>query len=59
MSVVIIIGGTGRLKSLIDKSNQLAGENAWTQAQINALAAKFEAWADACQSQCDNPQPPA
>ncbi len=59
MSVVIIVGGTGRLKNTIDKVNQQASANNWTQAQIDWMAQKFSDWADACQSQCDNPQPPA
>jgi hypothetical protein len=46
MSVVIIIGGTGRLRTAIDNSNTAASTYHWTQAQIDWMAAKFNADAD-------------
>lgn len=46
MSVVIIIGGTGRLKTATDSANQNASSHNWTQAQIDWMAAKFNAYAD-------------
>ena len=57
MAVVIIIGGSGRLKNEVDKANQVASVNHWTQAQIDFMAAKFSALSDAIESQCNNPQP--
>lgn len=59
MSVVIIIGGSGHLKNLIDKANQQASASNWTQPQIDTLANKFADWANQIDSQCANPQPPA
>lgn len=46
MSVVIIVGGTGRLRTAIDNANQNASDHSWTQAQIDWMAAKFNADAD-------------
>ena len=57
--MIIIIGGSGRLKNEIDKANQAASVNNWTQAQIDFMAAKFATLCDQIDSQCSNPQPPA
>ena len=46
MSVVIIVGGTGRLRTAIDSANQNASAHNWTQAQIDWMAAKFNGDAD-------------
>lgn len=46
MSVVIIVGGTGRLRTAIDNANQDASAHSWTQAQIDWMASKFNADAD-------------
>jgi hypothetical protein len=58
MSVVIIIGGTGRLKSDIDAANQAASQNNWTQPQKDYLAGKFAEWSKAIEAQIQSPQPP-
>ena len=59
MAVVIVIGGSGHLKTFIDKANQQASQNNWTQAQIDFMASKFNDWANQIDSQCTAPQPPA
>lgn len=43
MSVVIIVGGTGRLKTDIDNANAAASANNWTSAQREAMAGYFAA----------------
>lgn len=47
MAVVIIIGGSGRAKQAIENANQDASAHNWTQAQKDALAQKFNDFADA------------
>jgi len=46
MSVVIIIGGTGRLRTDIDNANQAASAHSWTTAQKDWMAAYFAECAD-------------
>lgn len=46
MSVVIIVGGTGRLRNDIDAANQAASAHSWTAAQIDWMANYFNACAD-------------
>lgn len=46
MSVVIIIGGSGRARAAIDNSNQDASSKPWTQAQKDTMAQKFNDFAD-------------
>jgi len=55
----VIIGGSGSAKNRIDKLNQLAQVNNWTQAQIDHTSAMFEAFVASCDAQATNPQPPA
>lgn len=50
MSVVIIIGGSGHLKGIVDKANQQASQYSWTQAQIDWMASYF----DSCSSTIDS-----
>lgn len=46
MSVVIIVGGTGRLRADIDNANSAASTHNWTGAQIDWMADYFNACAD-------------
>lgn len=41
MSVVIIVGGTGRLKNDVDQANSNASAHSWTAAQIASMADYF------------------
>jgi len=43
---------------MIDKANVQSGTDAWTQAQIDFLSAKYADWANQIDSQIANPQPP-
>lgn len=46
MSVIVIIGGSGRLKSAIDNANHDASVHNWTQAEKDEMAALFNSFAD-------------
>lgn len=46
MSTVVIIGGTGRLRSAIDNANNDASVYNWTQAEKDEMAAMFNSFAD-------------
>lgn len=46
MSVVIIIGGSGRAKAAVDSANQDASSKPWTRAQKDTMAQKFNDFAD-------------
>lgn len=46
MSVIIIVGGTGRLKNDVDQANANASSHSWTAAQIAWMADYFNACAD-------------
>lgn len=59
MATTVIIGGSGTAKNRIDKLNQIASVQNWTQAQIDYTAAQFEAFIAQCDAQANNPQPPA
>jgi hypothetical protein len=59
MSVIIIIGGSGRARAAIDAMNQTASTNHWTQAQKDNAAAILNAFADEANAFTANPQPPA
>lgn len=59
MSTVIIIGGSGRLRTAIDNINSTASQHNWTQAQKAAAAALLNKCADDVEQFTANPQPPA
>lgn len=46
MSTVVIIGGSGRLKSAVDNANHDASVYNWTQAEKDEMAAMFNSFAD-------------
>lgn len=46
MSVIIIIGGSGRARAAIDNANHDASVHSWTQAEKDEMAALFNSFAD-------------
>jgi len=59
MSVIIIIGGTGRARAAIEAMNQTASQDSWTQAQKNNAATILNDFADQIENFTKSPQPPA
>lgn len=41
----VIIGGSGSAHNAITDANSAAGAHSWTQAQMDAMASKFNAFA--------------